>query len=141
MTLFDFDDYKALALHLIEQNTANKRGQFQRISEHLGVHSSLISQVLKGPKDLSLEQACLLADYFGLSEIEEEYFVALVQYQRAGNQALKRLSRKKLDEIKGRSQGLENRLTRQQKLTAADQAVFYSSWHYSGIRLLSEIPG
>lgn len=141
ISLFNYSDYRAYIEARFKEMPKAGYGQSLRLSQHLNVHTTLVSQVLKGLKSFTPEQASSVAEFLGLTDDEAEYFVLLVQLDRAGTPALKRILLKRLDEIKKKSAELVNRLQSDTVLTEERKAVFYSDWMYSAIRQLSAIPG
>jgi uncharacterized protein (TIGR02147 family) len=141
MNLFEFDDYRTYLVARIKKMPHLGKGQSLKIANHLGIHPSLLSQITKGSRDFSLEQACDLTHYLGLTELETEYFMALVQYQRAGTPRLKKMNLKKIEKLRSKSLELVHRLPPDAVLDEAKQAFFYSHWLHSGIRLLTSIEG
>jgi uncharacterized protein (TIGR02147 family) len=111
-----------------------------KIARHLKMHSTRLSQALHGTVELSLEQACGLAEYFSLSALETEFLLALVQRERAGTPGLKRAIDSQLRSIRERARDLSQRIERDKQLSEQDKPIFYSSWHYSAVRLLTSIP-
>src|SRR5690606_23592333 len=113
----------------------------KKLAEYLNVHTTYMSQVFHGDRLLNPEQAMYVAEYLGLTELETEYYIKLVQIERAGNDKLKRLLIKEAQKIKERSQQIRNRLTVDQIIPDTFKSVFYSDWYYSAIRLLTSIKG
>ena len=116
------------------------RGQIKRISEHLGVSTTLVSQVLSDDKHFSLETAAEVTNYLCFNESESEYFLLLVDYERAGSFKLKKILEKKIEKEQREALQLVNRLGADRKLSTEDKMQFYSNWIYSGIRILSALP-
>ncbi len=141
MRIFDFDHYKDYVRAYVKELPHHGRGQYLKIARHLKVHTTYVSQVFRGPKELSLEQALALTEYLGLTELETEFFLALVQREKSGTQALKKRFQKQISTLKERSLQVTHRIPKSIQLTQADQALFYSSWYYSAVRLLTSIPG
>ena len=134
-TMIDFRDYmKAWA-------RAKGRGEYRRISETLNMHTTLVSQVLNGKKCLTEEQASKLCDYMRLNPLETDYFLKLIQIERAGTEQLKSIYNRHLKQIRNQANEVSNRVPEAKELTEQDRAIFYSSWHYSMIRLLTMIKG
>jgi len=99
----------------------------------------MISQVFKGDKHLSLELAAELCEYLELNDEEADYFLLLVECQKAGSQKLlKRLSRQ-VHNRQEKARKLENRVKAKNEMTEEVKSVFYSSWIYSGVRLLTDL--
>ena len=84
-----FNNYKQFLLNLIESYPKRGRGLFLKIASYLNVHSTLISQVLRGSKDFTLEQAFKVAEFFALNRLDTDYFLTLVQLEKAGSHDLK----------------------------------------------------
>jgi len=138
--IFDFEDYKLFSLKWIEGLPHRGRGQLQRLAEHLVVHPTLISQIYRRNKDFTSEQACKAAEFFGLSDRESEFFLALVERERAGNSQLKDYWQRRIATLTEENQAVGNRVLPGHKLTREQQIEFYSSWEYSAARLATSIP-
>lgn len=76
----------------------------------------------------------------GLSHLETDYFLKLVQIERAGNESLKAAFQRHLKQIQSQANEIKERVPESKKLTEQDRAIFYSSWQYSLVRLLTSIP-
>lgn len=107
----------------------------------IGVHSTLVSQILKQHKSLTTDQAALVTEFFGMTELESEYFSLLVQIERAGNEASRNLYKKQLQRIKDQAQNISHRVRAEAKLSEEQRAVFYSDWAYSAIRQSIAVDG
>lgn len=139
MNLFECLDYKEYVRVQLKNRPKKGHGQFLKLAEFLSVHTSFISQVFKGDKDISFEQASRVAEYLGLNQLETDYFVTLVQYQRSGNTQLKQLNERRLKELSNRSKNLTERFGEFHELDERDKAMFYSSWCYMGVQLITSI--
>ena len=114
-------------------------GELNRWSKHIGVHPSLLSQVLSGTKDLNLEQAQALAELLGLMPIEADYFLLLVQWERAGTQKLKKYFKNKMDEIVKSALEISQQVRQDRSLSEEEKSIFYSHWLYAAIWLRSSL--
>lgn len=112
-----------------------------RLSNYLGVHSTLVSQVLKQHKSFSTDQAAMTSEFLGLTELESEYFVLLVQLDRAGNSAAKNHFSRQLQRVLEHANTISRRVKVDAELSEEQRAVFYSDWAYSAIRQSVAIPG
>ena len=140
ISVFQFDEYRAFLKKQISEMPKNGYGQSRRLADHLGVHTTLVSQILTGLKDLNFDQAVLTSEFFGLNELESEFFVALVQMARAGNESSRKMVKKRLTELKSQSSELKNRVKSEGKLSEEQRAIFYADWSYTAVRQLSAIP-
>jgi hypothetical protein len=96
MSVFEFDNYRKFVRHAISTTPALGRGSVKKMATALRVHPSLISQVLSGSKDFTSEQANDIASFLNLNELETEYFLCLVDIERAGTSRLKTFLQNKL---------------------------------------------
>lgn len=136
-SIYQFEDYKSFFNHWVSSLPKAGHGEYRRVALALRVSTTMISQVFKGEKELSLELACDLCEYLNLSEEETEYFILTVEYRRSGSEKLRRKFLKQIKERKEKAQKLENRLKKGNELTEEQRAIFYSSWIYSGVRILA----
>ena len=139
--IFDFADYRKFVASTLERMPKRGHGQLRKIAAYLSMHTTAVSQVFRGSKNLTLEQACGLCEYLALGQAESEYFLALVQLERAGTGRLRATLQTQLARMRERANELAARVPHGRKLTDEDKAVFYSNWYYSGVRLASSIPG
>jgi uncharacterized protein (TIGR02147 family) len=111
------------------------RGQLTRLAAHLRVNTTLVSQVMSGSRHFSDEQALEVAEFFGLIGVEQEYFVLLIQQEKAGSAKLRTYIADKLKDLKATALELKNRVQMERSLTDEERTRFYSSWLYSAVRL------
>jgi uncharacterized protein (TIGR02147 family) len=138
-SIYEFQDYKIYLNHWVSKQPKAGHGEYRRIAKDLGVSTTMISQVFKSDKHLSLEMGAELCDYLNLSEDESEYLLLLLEFQKAGSYKLQQRLKKQILKRQDRAQKLENRLRKDADLSEENKAVFYSSWIYSAVRLLSDI--
>lgn len=140
MDFFEFNNYKLLILNRIKEMPKQGHGQFSRLAQHLRVHSTMISHIFNGDKSLTSDQAFGVCDYFGFNELQTDFFLLLVEQERAANHKLKSHYDKKINEIRKKAANVSERLPQDHTFSEEDRAIFYSQWFYSGVRLLSAIP-
>ena len=139
--IYEFESYKDYVRERVRRTPARGKGEFQKISKALGVHPSLVSQIFKGERELSAEQAWSLSRYLGLNPEETEYLLTLVQLARADKPEFTAFLRKRRESLR-QSVSIPPSTTKTDeiRLNEHDQLVFYSSWFYSAIRLISALP-
>ncbi len=116
------------------------RGMKLKLSKAINVHSSFLSQVISGKKELSQEQGILTCSFLGLKDLESDYFMTLLNFSKAGSLKLKEYYEKKLNDIKKETRDLKNIIESERELTQIEKSQYYSNWKYGAIRLLSMIP-
>lgn len=110
------------------------------MANHLCVHGSLLSQVLNGSRNFSTEQSLLAAEFFGLNERETDFYLQLVQHERAGSVKLKNYYQGKLKKLRAKSLAAGSRIKATSPMTEVEKAYFYSDIYSSFIRLLASLP-
>jgi uncharacterized protein (TIGR02147 family) len=140
MNIYDYEKYRKYLQDWLFHQPKHGHGVVKSWAEAMGVHSTLLSQILNNKKDLSLEQADRLTEILNLTEQEAEYFLLLVLFERAGSQNLKRKFKKRIQDAQEKSKNISMRLNVKNVLSEEAKAKFYSSWIYSGIRNLSALP-
>lgn len=141
MEIFDFTDYKKFITSLLKEGPKKGRGGLKKMAEHLQVNSVVMSQVFNGDRNLNLEQAWELSEFFGFSDLEKKYFLLMVELARAGSHKLQVFFKAQLNEIKTQSQEIKSRVKVDRVLDENSKATFYSNWFYTGISLLTAIEG
>ena len=139
IAVFEFKDYRHFIHARFKEMPKQGHGQSFKLSQFLSVHSTLVSQILKGTKTFTLEQASQTAEYLGLNDLETDFFLVLVQMDRAGNESLRNNLRRQMKALAEKSEKLTNRLKPQKQVSEEMRSTFYSDWIYSAIRLLTAI--
>lgn len=139
-TVFDFSDYKAYLSHYLDAQKAKGHGFRSKIARALNCQVAYVSQVLNRGAHFSLEQAEELNEFLGHDKEESEYFILLVQMNRAGTKKLKARFEDQLRRITDKRALLRERIEIKERLEEKDQIKYYSSWYYSAIHILTTIP-
>jgi uncharacterized protein (TIGR02147 family) len=139
MTLLNELDYKKFLNEFIKSQPKSGHGYKLKIAEALRVHPTLVTQILKGQKSFTMEQAFTLSQFLKFNDIEKDYFLTLIEYDRAGTDQLKKFIEAKLLKLRQEGEKVKNRVAMYSSMSEADQAIFYSHWYYSAIRLSCDI--
>lgn len=139
-TLFEYRDYKKYVLDLIEKSSDGGRGLRKKIAAFVGCQVSHITNVLTGSAHFSFEQGEAVARYFGLDANETEFFLLLIQYNRAGTINLKKHCLRILETHAKAFLELGSRIRVSESLRMEDQARYYSCWQMGAAHMLLSIP-
>jgi uncharacterized protein (TIGR02147 family) len=101
---------------------------------------SYFSNVLGGKVNLTVDQAFGISKFMGLTDIETEYFLLLVQLARAGDPDLKSFLKNRIKIMRQSEFKLEKKFLKKDRLSPAQVRVYYSSWHHQSIHMLLTIP-
>jgi uncharacterized protein (TIGR02147 family) len=119
---------------------ARGHGEKRRIAEALACNSAYVSQVLERDAHFSLEQAAVLNKHMDHNELEKNFFLLLVQRDRAGNRELREHLNTQIKVILERRLTIQHKMDHKEKLSVEAQATYYSTWHYAAVHVLLLIP-
>lgn len=139
MTVFDYQNYKDFYLSYLQNLSKKGHGNFRKLAHHLNVSPVIVSQIFKGDRHLSLEQAYEATSFFGFNKMESRYFLLLVQKERAGTHKLKKELLEQIKELQEKAQNLQNRIPKITQLSEASKVTYYSQWYYGALRLFCDI--
>jgi uncharacterized protein (TIGR02147 family) len=135
MNIFQFRSYIDYLRAQIKEHQ-KVRGYQSRMAEAMGTHGSYLSRVLSGTVHLTLEQAFSLSQFWRLTKVDTEYWMNLVNYERAGTAELRQHHEEIMLQLRKQREEIENRLTNVKRIDANSLNIYYSSWHFSAIHML-----
>lgn len=138
-SVFDFGSYRDFLEKRLAK-TGPSRGARSKLADFLGVKGAFISQVLGGSQNLSLEQAMLVSEFLQLHPEEEDYFILLVNFERAGSQKLRDHFEKKVRKIQAARREIKSRVKSNVSVTPEEQLAYFSSWINAALHALITIP-
>lgn len=133
MKVFEASDYKRFLRDWVSERPGGGRGEYRKMAHVLGVSTTLVSQVVNGDKHFSLEVANELCGYLTFSEREADFFLLLLEHERAGSHAYKKRLQRRIDRSREEALALSKRVQSDRDLSAAEAAIFYSHWTYTAI--------
>ena len=141
ISIYKFEDFRIYIKERLKEFPNEGYGQPHKLAQFLNVHTTLISQVLGNKKSFSPEQGIKAAEFLGLNEYESDYFLTLIQLDRAGTEQLKRHLRNQLSMKRKSSVELVNRLAKEAEIDERRKAIYYSDWLYAAAFQLVAIKG
>lgn len=139
MSIWDFTSYRDYLREKLGADGA-RTGQRKRLAEAIPVHTTFVSQVLKGRAEFSLEQSESINLFFGHTEDEGEYFILMVLKDRAGSSQLSARFERKLQAMRDARLNISKRLDANSQISVQDRERFYSSYVYGAVHVLTGIP-
>lgn len=140
MRIWEWTDYRQYLFARLGAE-GSRTGQRKALADFIPVHTSFVSQVLKGRADFSLEQAEAINHFLKHTEDEGQYFILLLLMERAGSQALRQRFFRQIEEMRSQRLDIKSRLEAEGEISLKDREKFYSSAHYGAIHVLTSIPG
>ena len=132
-SVFEFSDYKSLLRHRIAQ----VRGNLTSFSQAAGCQPSYLSRVCSSKIQLTQDHAYRLARYWGLNEAEREYFMDLVDTDRAVDPGLKAALEKRAKKSRDQHADLQKRTNRNSSEEVQSSAAYHSHWAYAAVHFLT----
>lgn len=140
MKIFDAKTYREyLRFRLGVDSETKKRGSIKALSEYVVCHPTYASQVLRGISDFNNEQGVKCCQYFQLNEDETEFFIDLLNCDRAGDKATKAHFQNRIDRRRNDHLNMKKRWKVKSQLTAEQQLRYYESWIPQALHMLSQI--
>ncbi len=138
-SVFKFSNYKDFLRQALPV-LGPLRGARTKLAEVLGCQAGFISLVLSGAGDFSLEHGIRIARFLALSEDESDFFLLLIDHDRAGSIELKRHFKRKIDEVLKKRSEILGRLKVVDTMTESDQLLYYSSWIFTAVHMALMVP-
>lgn len=136
-SIFSFLNYKDYLRALSGESKV--KGFQSQLALAAQCQRAYFSRVMNSEAHLTPEQAYGVASYLKLNEAEEDYFLELVNFARAGTKELKAKIKKRLLKIKSDSEDIKNRYKTATIADSAKAGVYYSSWHYAAIHIATGV--
>jgi uncharacterized protein (TIGR02147 family) len=139
MQIWEFKAYRPYLNARLSEG-GPRSGKRTELAAAIQVHTTFVSQVLKGRAELSLEQADGINLFLSHSEDESEYFLTLVLQDRAGTKRLRTRFEDKINKMRETRQNIGKRLQAESEISEKDRERFYSSAVYGATHVLCSLP-
>ena len=136
LNIFVFEDFRQYLREFLAHEELQTSGARKRLLQATGISSSFLTQVLSDKKSMSNEQGLEVALHFNLSEVETDYFILLLELDRAGTEKLKKRLRSKILVLQQQAQKISSKVQPSVVLSEEQKAIYYSNWIYTAIRNL-----
>lgn len=135
--VFEFIAYKdVMAAYL---TGVGHRGQMTKAAAALNCQRSYLSRVITENLHLTPEHAFNLAEFLNFTELEREYFIALVERDRAAGPRYSEHWKRKITELKRRNESVQERANRQSVSLDSSKTVYFTSWTWTAIHFLTAV--
>lgn len=139
MQVWEFTGYREYLLSKVGAE-GSRSGIRKELAAAIQVHTTYVSQVLKGKAEFSLEQAELINSFFTHTEDEGEYFILLVLKDRSGSVKLRHRFESKIQTMRDDRLNISKRLQIDNQISEKDREKFYSSALYGAVHVLCSLP-
>ncbi len=139
LAIWHFDDYKEYLSALVK-DPESPYGIVSKLAEAAECQPSYLSQVLHGKPHLLPDHAWGIGRYLNLSELELEYFLALVELSRAVSSKWRQRVKMRLEILRSEAKDIGSRFSRALKQLDAFRELYYSSWTWAALHQLTSLP-
>ncbi len=121
-------------------SNSKKRGGVKLLAESLGCHPTFVSQVIHEKAFLNHDQAFLCCKYFRLNEDETEFFMARLNFERAGSREAKKYFQSILDNKLRDRRIFYKRVGLSSSLEEGDEYKYFSQWIIPVVHAALQLP-
>ncbi len=134
VNLFDFNDYRKFLKHWANL----ERGNVAILAKVAKCQPSYISRAMSEEVHLTQDHAFALCSYWQFNTMERDFFMALLDHDRAGTLELKNHLKDKILSLKSRHQQLKNQVNREAPPQNQFDTSFHSHWAKLAVHALTD---
>lgn len=135
MELFNHKTFRAVLEWKLKSHST-ERGYQSRLAQAIRTQPSTLSRVIQGGLDLTREQALDMARFWKFNPVETEYFLGLVDLERAGSPTLKTYIEENLDRVRERGKFMFQKPKSVSAEKLKDELKIATSWEIRAIHAL-----
>lgn len=145
MNFYQYYEYKSIVRDYLKTPLMKKRRKnWSALGKFLNVNSSNLSRIFSGERDLSLDQAYGVCDFFSWEEMESDYFLFLVMRSRAQSESFRKKIDKKLDRLRYEMEKQQTEYSLEKggaQVSDTAKLQLFSDWTTLAVAMLTDIPG
>jgi len=138
-SVFGAKTYVEFISHCIA-TSLKSRGSIKALAERIQCHPTFISQVVRHKAHFNHEQAVRFCSYYQLTEDEAEFFIDLLNHDRAGTPEAKKHFQKIIDRKLLDRKSLQKRAKIVSALRAEQEVRYLASWVPCAVHAAIQIP-
>jgi uncharacterized protein (TIGR02147 family) len=139
MDLFAFTEYRTFLKNWVSHHPEGNRGLLTKMAKAIGCQNSHLSRVLRDEVQLTPDQAYQACEFMKLSNSETNYFLKMVELERAGNFNYKKRIKGEMLKIKVANENLAERFQEESIGHEEKELLYYSNWHWSAVHILTDV--
>lgn len=137
-SIFSKSSYKQILSSFTYEREA--RGQLSRLSEAAGCQVSYMSRVISGTIHLTPDQGFRICKFMNLTEIERDYFMTLLEFERSGDSDHQKFLKNKIEKLRAEFENISQHVDLPTLDLDAYNINYHSSWFWSAIHFMTSIP-
>ncbi len=141
ISVFRYSDYREFLAQYLAIRRGGEKGVQTKMAGVIGCQPAYVSKVLTKEAHFSLEQAERVSFFCNHIDEERDFFMCLVQHNRASTIHLKKYFSNQLQHLKIKNQDLKEHMKLERVEDLETQLKYYSHWSIVAIHVLLTIPG
>lgn len=137
--IYSFDNYKDYLREVIS-NSEISWGYISKMADAAGCQRSYLSRSLNSKVHLTMDHAFHIARFLSLNEGETDFFMCLVEVERAATPEYRQKVISRLKQIKEEQLDLHKLSKRPQVNLGEKEFIYYSNWIMSALHIIVSIP-
>ncbi|HLE00217.1 MAG TPA: TIGR02147 family protein [Bdellovibrionota bacterium] len=137
MDIYGLKDYRSVIAQSIQNSP--ERGCRSRLAQAAQCSPSWITRVLNGSVHLTPDQAFSIAQHLTFNESETDYFLLLLEHERAATSALRNRITAKVNALRTEGRALRSGIRTDSSISEKDRVRYHSSWLFAVIHVLCMI--
>ncbi len=141
INVFNYSDYRSFLQAWIKRDPAKSRGQISKLALESEIDAALLNKILKGERELTIEQGIAVADAIKLSREEHRLFYLMVCVARAGTPKLRSYLDREITSLRRSTKSFSQKMADATPLTREEQEEYMIDTLAQRIRGLLSVPG
>lgn len=137
INIFQNNNYKSIMRLCLRGK--NRRGALSRAAEEMNCQRSYLSRVMNSKMDLTMDQAFVLCRHLKFTPDEREYFICLLEHDRASDKTYREYLNEKVKKLRSQQENI-GRIISRTETTPDNSGLYFSTWYYCAIHLLTSSP-
>jgi len=141
MEVYEAKTYQEFLNDCLEKGTAYRpKSTKKSLAEHIKCHSTFVSHVLAEKAHFNNEQAIRFSEFYGLSPDETDYFIDLINHDRAGDVKTKNFFAKRIARHRTRWLKLSHRIKTEDRLSPEQEDRYFENPLLQAVHLATLLP-
>lgn len=139
ISVFNFDNYRSFLKASVKAEK-NSWGLWAKLAKAAQCQPTYLTQSMRGKANLTADHLLGISLYLKLSTEETDFFLLLLELERAGSQQLKKYLLEKIKKIRAERDDLSKRLALPRLEIGEKETLYYSAWYWSALHVMVSIP-
>lgn len=137
--IYRYSHYREFLNHCFPAKGEGRGGR-AKLAKLLGCQPGFVSIVLAEKSDFTPEHGMQIAEYLHLNMEEKNYFLLLLQKDRAGSVALRQHYETQIKAIQNQKKEVKSRIAVTHEISFEDQMRYYQSWFQTAVHMCTLVP-